>query len=90
VVPPLVTVDRLLSASKLLESVVLPVAELARVQVLNRASWSNPLKPPQVRLTFRDGRTFDLGISAGPRKMNPDPANNAALDDFLAKLPVNA
>jgi hypothetical protein len=87
-VPRVDTVDDLLSASKLLEPVVVPIAQVADVTVLNRASWSNPLRPPQVRLTFRDGRTFDLGILANPRAMNPDPANNAALDDFLAKLAV--
>ena len=43
-VPHVGTADKLLTASKLLEPVVLPVADIERVEMLNRASVLNPLR----------------------------------------------
>lgn len=82
-VPGVAQVDKLLSATKLLDPVVIPVADIGDAQVLNRASL---LKPPQARLQLADGRHFDLGILASPLTMNLSAKNNVALDDFLSKL----
>jgi hypothetical protein len=84
-VPHLGELDKLLSATKLLEPIAIPTGALSSAQVLSRGSL---LKPPQVRLMFQDGRHFDLGILASPTTMNPSPKNRAALDDFLSKLRV--
>jgi hypothetical protein len=86
-VPHVGTVDKLLTASGLLEPVVLPLTELERVEVTGRGSL---LKPPQVRLHFAGGRHFDMGILHSPTTLNGSPKNRAALDDFLSKLPVPA
>ena len=85
-VPHVGDIDKLLSATRLLEPVVIPLASVASAQVLSRGSL---LKPPQVRLGLRDGRHFDLGILASATSLNPSPANRVALDDFLAKLTVS-
>ena len=82
-VPHLGTVDKLLTGTKLLEPVVLPVADIANVQVLTRGSL---FKPPQVRIQFRGGNHFDMGILHSPTTPNPSSKNKAALDDFLSKL----
>jgi hypothetical protein len=82
-VPHLGTVDKLLTATKLLEPVVLPVGDIANVEVLNRGS---PLKPPQVRIHFRSGNHFDIGILHSPTTPNFSSKNNAALDDFVSKV----
>jgi hypothetical protein len=82
-VPHVGTADKLLTASKLLEPVVLPVADIARVEVLHRGSL---FKPPQVRIHLRTGRHFDLGILHSPTTPNLSPKNKAALDDFLSKV----
>ena len=84
-VPHVGTADKLLSASKLLEPVVLPVADIERVELLNRASLLNP---PQVRLYLRAGGHLDLGILHSPTTLNISSKNNTALDNFLSKLPV--
>jgi hypothetical protein len=85
-VPHLGTIDKLLDATGLLEPVVLPLAEVVRVDMLSRGSL---FKPPQVRLHFADGRHFDLGILHSPTTMNPSPKNKQALDDFMSKLAVS-
>jgi hypothetical protein len=82
-VPHVGDVDKLLTASKLLDPVAIPLTEITTVQPMSRASWP---KPPWARLTFADGRDPDIGILAGPRRLNKDPANDAAFDDWLAKL----
>lgn len=82
-VPYVGTADKLLSASKLLEPVVMPVADIERAEMLNRASL---FKPPQVRLHLRSGGHFDLGILHSPMTANPSSKNNTALDDFLSKV----
>jgi hypothetical protein len=82
-VPHVGDVDKLLTASRLLEPVAVPLSQISVVQPMGRASW---LKPPWARLTFVDGRHLDVGILAGPRRINRDPANNTAFDDWLAKL----
>jgi len=76
-------IDKLITASKLLDPVAIPLTEVASAQVLNRASW---LKPPTVRLFLRDGRHFDLGILAKPTAPNKSGANNDAFDHFLREL----
>jgi hypothetical protein len=83
-VPHVATIDKALTASKLLDPVVLPIADVARVEVLNRASL---LKPPRARIALRDGRHFDVGILSSATAPNFSPANNVALDDFVARLP---
>jgi hypothetical protein len=77
------TVDKLITATKLLEPVVLPVADIANVQVLTRGSL---FKPPQLRIHFRDGKHFDMGILHSPGTPNASSKNKAALDDFMSKL----
>jgi hypothetical protein len=74
-------VDKLLTQSKLLEPVAVPLAEVASIQPMGRASWP---KPPWARITFTNGGGLDLGILAGPRRLNKDPANNDAFDDWFA------
>jgi hypothetical protein len=82
-VPHVGDVDKLLTASKLLEPIAVRLAQIALIQPLGRASV---LKPPYARITFDDGRHLDLGILAGPLYPNFSPANNAAFDDWLAKI----
>lgn len=76
-------IDELITKSRLLEPVAVPLAEIERVEVLNRASL---LKPPTARLHLRDGRHFDLGLLANARAPNLSGANNEALDHFLLLL----
>jgi hypothetical protein len=84
-VPHVGTADKLLSASKLLEPVVLPVSDITQAEILNRASV---FKPPQVRLHLRSGGYFDLGILHSPLALGGSPKNNTVFDDFLSKLSV--
>jgi hypothetical protein len=86
-VPHVGTVDKLLTASGLLEPVVLPLSELERVEVTGHGSL---FKPPQVRLHLAGGRHFDMGILHSPTTRNGSPKNRIALQDFLSKLPVPA
>lgn len=76
-------IDELITASKLLEPVAMPLAEIRETRQLNGASL---LKPPTTRLTLRDGRSFDLGILASPRSPNVSRANNEAYDHFSRTL----
>jgi len=82
-VPYLGHLDRLLSATKLLEPVAIPLDGIASAELLSDGSL---FKPPQVRLGFVDGRHFDLGILASPTSLNVSGANREALEDFVAKL----
>ncbi|HYO46298.1 MAG TPA: hypothetical protein VEY33_06370, partial [Gemmatimonadota bacterium] len=82
-VPRVGDVDKLLTKSKLLEPVAIDLTQIATIQPMGRASWT---KPPWARLTFADDRHLDLGILAGPRRMSKDPANDAAFDDWLARV----
>jgi hypothetical protein len=84
-VPHVGTADKLLSASRLLEPVVLPIADIERAEVLNCASL---FKLPQIRLYLRAGGHVDLGILHSPTTPNISPKNNTAFDNFLSKLPV--
>ena len=80
-------VDDLLTKSKLLDAVAIPLSHISGVQVLNRASL---LKPPTARIQLEDGSHFDLGILASPLSANISKANNSAQDDWLSKMPVRA
>jgi hypothetical protein len=82
-VPHIGDIDKLLTATKLLDPVAIPLAQVASVQPMGRASVR---QPPWARITFADGRHLDLGILAGVRFPNFHPANNAAFDDWLAAL----
>ena len=82
-VPHVGDVDKLLTATKLLEPVAIPLTQIATVQPMGRASL---LKPPWARITFVDGRHLDLGILASPRYPNFHAANNQAFDDWLGEL----
>jgi hypothetical protein len=84
-VPYLAELDKLISATKLLEPVVLPVSDLAGAHVLNRASVA---RPPRVGLQLRSGMQLELGILHSPLTPNFSKKNDAALDDFLSKLPI--
>jgi hypothetical protein len=75
-------IDDLITKSRLLEPVAIPVAAIADVQVLNRASV---LRPPAARIAF-DGRQFDVGIVSAPKSPNFSGSNNEALDHFLQVL----
>jgi hypothetical protein len=76
-------IDKLITASKLLEPVAVPVGAIASAQSLNGASF---LKPPTVRLQLTDGRHFDLGILASPTTWNKSPKNDVAMADFMGRL----
>jgi hypothetical protein len=82
-VPHVGDLNKLLSATKLLEPLAIPINQIATVQPMGRASL---LRPPWARITFTDGRHLDLGILASPRYPSLHPANNAAFDDWLGKL----
>jgi len=87
-VPHVGDIDRLLTASKLLEPVAISLNQIASIQPRGRASW---FRPPWARVTFSDGHHLDVGILAASWRPNVDPANNAAFDDWLKKLrEVNA
>jgi hypothetical protein len=73
-------IDELITKSKLLEPIAIPLTEIADVRVLNRASL---FKPPTARIALRDGSQFDMGILAKPTAANISGANNQALDHFL-------
>jgi hypothetical protein len=77
------TIDKLISASRLLEPVVVPLDRIASVQPLNRARL---FKPPTVRLQLVDGRHFDLGILESPTTRNGSSKNNIAMEDFMRNL----
>jgi hypothetical protein len=76
-------IDELITQSRLLEPVAIPVAAIGDVQVLNRASI---LKPPTARIRLADGGHFDIGIVARPTSPNFSGSNNQAFDDFLGAL----
>lgn len=76
-------VDKLITQSKLLEPVALPLSEVAGAEVAGQASWMRPLL---ARLSLVGGGTLEFGVLAGPRRMNRDRGNDEALGDFLAKL----
>jgi hypothetical protein len=82
-VPYVGQVDKLITASKLLEPVAISLDQIGGVQQLNRAS---ALRPPTVRLYLGAGGQFDLGILHSPTTWNPSPKNNTAMQDFLSKL----
>lgn len=82
-VPYVGDADKLLSASKLLEPVAVPLANITKLSPMGRASWT---KPPWARVTFADGHHLDVGILAGPRYPNKSSANDAAFDDWVSKL----
>jgi hypothetical protein len=82
-VPYVGDIDKLLTASKLLEPVAIPLSQIASLSPMGRASWT---KPPWGRITFADGRRLDIGILAGPRYPDKSSANDAAFDDWASKL----
>jgi hypothetical protein len=82
-VPHVGDINKLLTASKLLEPIAIPLSQIANVQPLGRASL---LKPPYARIDFAGGRYLDIGILASPRYPNFAQANNAAFDDWLTRL----
>jgi hypothetical protein len=82
-VPHVGDVNKLLTTSKLLEPVAIPLSQISRVQPLGRASL---LKPPYARLVFTDGRHLEIGILARSSYPNFFQANNVAFDDWLGKL----
>jgi hypothetical protein len=77
-------IDDLITKSRILEPVAIPLSKIDSIQVLNRASL---LRPPTARLGLTDGRHFDLGILASPGTWNPSPKNNQAFDDWLRHMP---
>ena len=76
-------IDDLITKSRLLEPVAIPLGEIRDVQALNRASW---LKPPTARILLRNGTKFDLGILSKPTAPNKSTANDEAFDHFLQML----
>lgn len=80
-VPHVSDIDKLLTASKLLEPVAIWLSQVAAVQPMGRASVT---RPPWARISFVDGRHLDLAILAGVGFPNFHPANDAAFDDWLA------
>lgn len=80
---PVGKIDDLISKSRLLEPVAIPLTDITDIQVLNGSSL---LKPPTARLRLRNGGTFELGILASPTTPNFATANNQAFDDWLARM----
>jgi hypothetical protein len=76
-------INKLITATKLLEPVAIPIGMIASADPLNRASL---FKTPTVRLQMTDGRHFDLGILHSPRTMTVSSKNNTAMEDFLSHL----
>ncbi len=86
-VPHVASANTLLTKTKILEPVAIPVSAIARIQVLNRRSL---LKPPTAQIQLRDGGHFDIGILASPLSPNVSKANDAAFEDWLSKMPIAA
>jgi hypothetical protein len=86
-VPHVGSANALLTMTKILEPVAIPVSTIARIQVLN---WASAWKPPTARIQLQDGSHFDMGILASPLSPNPRKANDVALSDWLSKMPVAA
>jgi hypothetical protein len=82
-IPQLGNVDKLIGQTKLLDPVVVAVADVASARLVRGPSL---FKPPAVELAFRDGRTLELGILASVGTANPSPDNLAAAQDFLAEV----
>jgi hypothetical protein len=76
--------DNLITYSKILEPVAIAQHFVASVTSLNTSG--KLLKPPSVRIATKDGRHFDLGILAGPRKRNGSSENYVALLNFQMTL----
>jgi hypothetical protein len=76
-------IDKLITASRLLEPVAIPLNAITSVQPLNAARL---FKPPTARLELMDGRHFDLGILASPTTPSVSRKNNAAMQDFMSRL----
>jgi hypothetical protein len=74
-------VDKLVKSSGLLKPAVMPLRQLANIELLNGAQW---LRPPTARVYLSDGRHFDLGILASPRRLNKAAANEDAIRDWMA------
>jgi hypothetical protein len=86
-VPFVGPVNALLTQTKILEPVAIPVSAIARVQVLN---WASTWKPPMARIQLNDGNYFEMGILASPLSPSGSKANNVAMNDWLSKMPVAA
>jgi hypothetical protein len=82
-VPHIGDLDKLLTATKLLEPIAIPLSQITSVQPMGRASVPTP---PWARIGFGGGRHLDVAILAGVRFPNFHPANNAAFDDWLAAM----
>jgi hypothetical protein len=76
-------IDDLITKSRLLEPVAIPLAAIADVVVLNRASL---LKPPAARIRLTDGRHVDIGILSKPTAPSLSGSNNEAFEHFLQVL----
>jgi hypothetical protein len=76
-------IDDFIAKTKLLEPVAIPRADIGNAQVLN---WASLFKPPNARLSLRDGRHIDFGILASPTTPNFSKTNNEALEHFLSTL----
>lgn len=76
-------IDQLITASKLLEPVAIPLNTITSVQPLNAARL---FKPPTIRLQLQDGRHFDLGVLKLPTTPSGSKDNNVAMQDFIGKL----
>jgi hypothetical protein len=85
-VPHVASANALLTQSRILEPVAIPVSTIAGVQIL---SWASLLKPPTARIKLRDGRHFDMGILASPLSPNVSKKNNTAFTHWLSKMPVS-
>ena len=81
--PHIGDIDKLLTATKLLEPIAISLSQVATVQPMGRASVPSP---PWARIGFADGRHLDVGTLAGVGFPNFHPANNAAFDDWLAAI----
>jgi hypothetical protein len=86
-VPHAGSVNALLTMTRILEPVAIPVSGIARIQVLN---WASTWNPPAVQIQLQDGSHFEVGILASPLSPSGSKANDVALNDWLSKMPVAA
>jgi hypothetical protein len=82
-VPNVGHVDKLLTLTKLLEPLPIPVRAIGSAHVI---SGPTLLRPPVVRLTFADRRHFDVGILKSPTTLSISDANRAAAESFVQAL----
>ena len=60
--------------------------QIRGVTAVDAGTDGSLLKPPTIRITGTDGSAIEIGLLAGRRNRNNDPANRRARDDMLAAI----